>query len=458
MFCFELIGESVSSSVSPKGLGPDSFKRELNCKRFHPAFVSPGEATHRQIQSFSVQSEKEGNLLPPLTRGGRGGIKEERVYLSSAEKERRYRLLRERMKREGLNAILLVGNSGIGGTSGPGSFRYLTDFYMIFDYGLLLFFAESDPVMWVGSDLTQYHAGKYSWIKDVRVNSRSAQEVVKVVKQREKAKGKLGIVSLYSLPAAVFQSLRDELPSWELIDANPILLDLRFSKSEEEQVLLRKAAEIADGSFQEVLKMIGPGVKGREIIGCLEGFHRRQGSDRTFNIIGSGPFPREDKNDSPINLWSYAEWEVQKGDVVVFEITTVYGGYWNQLNRAVSVGRQNPELSLSCDACLKTLQAGVKAMRPGVRTSEFVATMDRCARDMGYELKTPVGHYVGLDLVEARVNPDIDLILQPGASAIVHPILSKTQGDNLFLGQTYLVTENETVSLNSTGNELVVVS
>lgn len=380
------------------------------------------------------------------------------MYLSPNEKERRYQLLRERMKREGLNAILLVGNSGIGGPSGPGGFRYLTDFYMIFDYGLLLFFVESDPVMWVGSDLTRYHAGKYSWIKDVRASSRYAQEVVNVVKEREKAKGRLGIVSMQSLPASIYQRLRDEFPSLELIDASSILLDLRFSKSPEEQTLLRKAAEIADGSFQEVLKMIRPGVKGREIIGCLEGFHRSHGSDRTFNIIGSGPFPRTDKSDSPINLWSYAEREVQKGDVVVFEITTVYGGYWNQLNRTVSVGKENPELSLSRDACLKTLQAGVKAMRPGVRTSEFVATMDQCAKDVGYKLKTPVGHYVGLDLVEARVNPDIDLILQPGTSAIVHPILTKTQGDNLFWGQTYLVTEEGTISLNATGDEVVIVS
>ena len=361
------------------------------------------------------------------------------------------------MKREGLNAILLVGNSGIGGPSGPGSFRYLTDFYIIFDYGLLLFFAESDPVMWVGSDLTQYHAGKYSWIKDVRASNRYAQEVVKVVKEREKAKGRLGIVSMQSLPATIYQRLRDDLPSWELIDASSILLDLRFSKSPEEQTLLRKAAEIADGSFQAVLKMIRSGVRGREIIGCLEGFQRGHGSDRTFNIIGSGPFPRTDKNDSPINLWSYAEREVQKGDVVVFEITTVYGGYWNQLNRTVSVGKENRELSLSRDACLKTLQAGVNAMKPGVRTSEFVATMDQCAKDVGYKLKTPVGHYVGLDLVEARVNPDIDLILQPGTSAIVHPILSKTQGDDLFWGQTYLVGQNETISLNATGDEVVIV-
>jgi len=379
------------------------------------------------------------------------------MYLSLEEKKRRYGLVREMMKRESIDSLLVIGSSGIGGPMGPGNFRYLTDFLMIFNYGLLLFFAESEPVMLVGADLTQYHALKQSWIDDVRISKYFALDVVSVLKERKKGKGRLGVADMESLPASIYQSIRENLTSWEMADVAPLLLDLRLSKSKEEQLLMMKAAEITDNGFQAVLKMIRPGVTEREIIGILEGFHRGHGSDQTFNIIFSGPFPVNSKNDSAIRLFCPSERKIEKGDIIVFEMTATYGGYWNQLVRAVSVGKENRELSQFHKASLKTIEAGVKAMRPGVRTSEFVKTIDSCVKTMGYRLNVPVGHYVGLDLVEVRVNPEIELVLKAGAAAIIHPILSNADEDYMFWGQTYLIMENKTVSLNSAPDELVVV-
>jgi Xaa-Pro aminopeptidase len=121
------------------------------------------------------------------------------------------------------------------------------------------------------------------------------------------------------------------------------------------------------------------------------------------------------------------------------------------------VGKENRELSQFHRASLKAIETGVKAMRPGVRTSEFVKTIDSCVKALGYRLNVPVGHYVGLDLIEARVNPEIELAPKVGAAAIIHPILSNAEEEYMFWGQTYLILENETTSLNSAPDELMVV-
>ena len=97
-------------------------------------------------------------------------------------------------------------------------------------------------------------------------------------------------------------------------------------------------------------------------------------------------------------------------------------------------------------------------MRPGVRTADFVAAMNQAAERMGYKLSTPIGHYTGLDLVDTRINPGTDLILKQGASAIVHPVLENGDGIRLFWGQTFLVREKATVSLNSTDDKLLFIS
>jgi methionine aminopeptidase len=190
----------------------------------------------------------------------------------------------------------------------------------------------------------------------------------------------------------------------------------------------------------------------------LEGYHRGQGCDRTFNLISSGPFPRKNKNDSAVLLWYPSDREIKRGDVIVLEMTAAYGGYWNQLVRAVGVGGENRELSSFHRAILGSLEAGVNSLVPGVRTADFVATMSQCAETMGYRLTVPVGHYTGLDLVDARINPGIDLTVRQGASAIVHPVLENGEGVRLFWGQTYLVLEKETISLNSTDDKLLFLS
>ena len=380
------------------------------------------------------------------------------MYLSNAEKERRFALLHKRMAEENMDAILVFGNSVSVGSFGSGSFRYLTDFFMIAGDGLLLFFSGSDPVMWVGNDIHEHQALKGSWVNDVRVSSSYAPEVLRVIKERTKGNGRVGISSLKNLSAGIYNDLRKNLPACDFIDADPILLNMRLSKSEEEQRLLKRSAEIIDNGFQTLLKSIRPGVTERELVGILEATHRRQGCDRTFNLISSGSFPRKNKNESAVLLWYPSDREIKRGDVLVLEMTAAYGGYWNQLVRVVGVGGENRELSSFHQAILRSLETGVNSMRPGVRTADFVATMSQYAERVGYKLTVPVGHYTGVDLVDARINPGIDLILKEGASAILHPVLENGDAVRLFWGQTYLVLGKETVPLNSTDDKLLFIS
>jgi len=380
------------------------------------------------------------------------------MYLSIAEKERRFSRLREEMKRADLEAILVCGNSVSVGAMSSGNFRYLTDFFVIAGDGILLFFPGSDPVMWVGNDIHQHQALRASWIKDVRISSSFGPDAVKVIKERSKGDGRLGISSLKNLPAGIYRYLHENLPSCELMDADPMLLDMRLSKSEEEQQLLKRSAEIVDAGFQVLLKSIRAEVTERELVAILEGYHRGQGCDRTFNLLSSGPFPRDKRDESAVLLWFPSDREIKKGDVIVLEMTAAYGGYWNQLVRAVGLGGENRELSSFHHAILKCLEVGVRGMRPGVRTEDFVSAMGDEAERRGYKLTPPVGHYNGLDLVDARINPGIDLIAKEGASGILHPTLENGGGSRLFWGETYLILGMETIPLNATDDRLLFVA
>jgi Xaa-Pro aminopeptidase len=380
------------------------------------------------------------------------------MVISEAEKNRRVKVLNERIKRENLDALLVVGDTAKVSSKGVGSFRYLTDFMVYANYDLLLLFTDSKPVMLVASENTHYWASKRSWIADVRLSTQYPSDVVKIMTERVKREyGRLGLVSTGALPPNHFTYLQENLKNWQFVDADPGLLDLRFAKSEEEQRLLEKAGEIVDASFQAVQKVIKPGVKEYEIVGFLEGFHRGNGAEQTFNLISSGPFPGTRAQSFPTLPSSPSDREIKKGDVLCLEITAAYRGYWNQLVREVIVGKENRNLSSFVSALVKTVRAGVGSMKPGKKTRDFITSMEKCAEKEGFKLIQPMGHYVGLDLQEPQMSPEIQLALRPGTAGIVHPTLVDEKGTRVFWGETYIVGKKEPIRLNQTNDDLIII-
>ena len=353
------------------------------------------------------------------------------MYLSTQEKDRRYEELRTIMEKEEIDALIVVGNTQATGNPyySTGNFRYLTDFFIFSLYGLLLFFRESDPIMLVPMELQDTFARKYSWISDVRMGLNYPETITRILAERKLAGGKIGIVSMESLPASLYLSLREKLPDANFVDAATILLPIRFIKGEEERQLLRRAAEMNDAAYREVLKQLRPGMREYEVAGIVEGYHRGNGADKTFNLVFSGAFPVT-KEGAPYQglPWCPGQRAIEKGDCVHLEMTTVYGGYWNQLVRIITVGSKNAELTRFHEAAVATTQAGVQAMKVGTLMSEAVRTMACEAEARQFKLTEPLGHFCGLDLIEARVAADSQVVLDPGVTMILHPRIDDGKG------------------------------
>lgn len=380
------------------------------------------------------------------------------MYLSERERDRRYDQLREIMVKEDIGVFVVVGNNCVGGTTGTGSFRYLTDYFMIFSYGLLVFFRTEDPTLLVGSDLQYVWASRYSWIHDVRVCPNLPQSAALLLSEKGLARGKIGVVGMESMPAAAYLSIKERLPQANFFDGDSIFSRVRLKKGEAERDLLEKAARINDDAYKEVLKHIRPGLREYEIVGILEGYHRGKGADQTFNLISSGPFPTSPEGMLFQGLpWHPGIREITEGDCILLEMTTTYGGYWNQLVRMVSVRKQNPEVIRFHRTALVGLEAGLKEMKTRLRTRDLVQSVARAAEKEGFALGFPMGHFVGLDVMEGRVSPDSDVVLDPGIAVVIHPCVMNAQGVRFLWGQTYFMTDGGPVRLNQSDDAFHVV-
>lgn len=383
------------------------------------------------------------------------------MYLSEPERDRRYRLVRRAMDERGINVLLVVGNSHFSGGAlfSTGSFRYLTDFFIFSLYGLLLFFREGEPMMLVPMELQEAMARKYSWIKDIRISFDYAETVAQVLQEKGLHDCQIGIISMESIPASTYLSLQERLPKAIFVEATALVLPFRFIKGEEERRLMEKAGELNDGAYREVLKQLRPGMREYEVAGIVEGYHRERGADKTFNLVFSGPFPAT-KDGVPFQglPWCPGQRAIEKGDCVHLEMTTAYGGYWNQLVRIIAVGFTSTELEKFHQAAVATTQSGLKTMKADMKISEVIPAMAKTAEAHGFGLTTPMGHFVGLDLIEARVDADSQVILEPGVAMILHPRLDDLTGRRIILwGETYLMTEKGPYRLTQTDDTLHVI-
>jgi len=383
------------------------------------------------------------------------------MYLSEQERDRRYRLVRKAMKEEGIDALLVVGNNHASGSPlfSTGSFRYLTDFFIFSLYGLLLFFQEDEPVMLVPMELQETMAKKHSWVRDVRISFNYAEAVAQILQEKRLQDRKIGVISMESLPASTYLSLQERLPKALFSEATSLVLPRRFIKGEEERRLMEKAGELNDGAYQNVLKQLKPGMREYEVAGIVEGYHRGKGADKTFNLVFSGPFPATQDGIPFQGLpWCPGQRAIEKGDCVHLEMTTVYGGYWNQLVRIIAVGHRNAELEKFHQAAVATTQSGLKTMKAGMKMSEVIPSMAKTAKAHGFGLTTPMGHFVGIDLIEARVDANSQVILQPGVAMILHPRLDDFRGRQIILwGETYFMTEKGPIRLTQTDDTLHTV-
>ena len=380
------------------------------------------------------------------------------MYLPIEERDRRYEALKASMAKEDLPVLLVVGNGHATGSPvfSTGGFRYLTDFFIFSYYGLLLFFLKDDPIMLVPMELQETVAKKYSWVDDIRLSPDYAETVARVLTDKGLQNGKVGIISMESIPASTYLSLREKMADAQFVDAGSTLLRQRFTKSDAERKLLEKAAELNDGAYAEVIKKLRPGMREYEVAGIIEGYHRSHGADKTFNLVFSGPFPVSPEGIPFQGLpWCPGQRTIEKGDCVHMEMTNAYGGYWNQLVRIIAVGDENPALVRFHEAAVMALKSALKATKVGTKTADMVSAMAETSNKYGFTLTAPLGHFVRLDLIEGRVAAESDVLFNPGIAAIIHPRIDDSKGANMLLwGETYFMTEQGLVCLNETDDVL----
>jgi Xaa-Pro dipeptidase len=389
---------------------------------------------------------------------------------STVEFERRNNLARDLMRKENLQALVIFGNSG-NYRHNEANVYWLTN-YLELHHNYLVMPLEGEPALLVGFINHVPNARLISVIEDTRWGSyEPAKEISAQLKKNGIGNGRVGLVGVNStfgmgMPYQHFAMLSQSLPEIEWVDVTRNFASLRVIKSEEEFEWLEKAAEFTDSTVSALETEVKPGLTEFELTGIIEGAYRRRGGQPHLAYLRSMPM---DTPTACVPSQNVSDRVIQKGDVIIMEISASYYGYSGQIQRPIAVGCDpTPEWRKLFEIGEQAYGQICRVLKPGSTEGDIIQAASSIG-ESGYRIYDDLIHGFGVDIqpplidqsccmywAEKRSAPagrsiakDMAIVVQP------NPI-TPDERMGLQVGGLTRVTENGAVSLQKYPLKFVV--
>ena len=161
--------------------------------------------------------------------------------------------------------------------------------------------------------------------------SSNAASLVRTLRERE-CVHRVGIAG--ALPWRVADEIRGALPGLELVDVGSQVRALHLVKSAEEMERLRTACGLTDRAMEALEREVRPGMREVELEAIVECAYGREGR-HGIHFMATTPMASPEIG-VPSQVQSLRR--IERGDVLITEISAEYWGYSGQIHRAYAIG------------------------------------------------------------------------------------------------------------------------
>jgi Xaa-Pro aminopeptidase len=373
---------------------------------------------------------------------------------SAAEYARRYKALRDKMRADKLDAVIVPG--GPSHWSFGGGMLWLTghwEWHALSSYVLVPL--DDEPMLIYSMGGTHAEAVRRQVavaVKDVRHsrNGRYADIMVERLRELKLERGRIGLMEIDPrhgdyLPVNQYNVLRENLPYAEFVFTKGFLHELLSVHSAEELDCVRKAGKLCEDAMNAMVARAKPGVKEYELRAAAGAAMLEGGGDIDFLIIGSTPM------DKPAMIFGNPRPSarvLKKGDIINMELAAGYRGYTAQIGSPITVGEPTEMVKKFWhEVTLPGYRRISAEIAPG-KPVEAMRTASRFFRDNGYQSRPTQTH--GIDLVTDKPHvvaehvaaEAFEQVLKPGMVIMAEPNPITADGlFGIFLGHTFIVTD-----------------
>ena len=233
------------------------------------------------------------------------------------------------------------------------------------------------------------------------------------------------------------------------------LWKLRAIKSKEEIKLIKKACEITDEVFDEVISEIKKDMTELEVSALIQYHALKKGaSGMSFETIvvsgerGAMPHGRPTNKKLKVN------------EAITIDFGVVYQGYQSDMTRTISIGKPPKIIKEIYDVVLEAQLSAIESIKEGTRASD----VDKVARKIidkhgfGEYFNHGLGHGIGLGDGEVpTLNPNSEDILVEGMVMSCEPGIYIPNVGGVRIEDDIVIIDGKGVPLNKTSKEFIIL-
>jgi len=337
--------------------------------------------------------------------------------LSLIRDERKLSRIKEAMRRDGFDALVLRIPENITYVSGAWCGRGLSYLILPLDKEPILIHhaGETAPSTWV-SDVRLYrpetfeHLGSSldlstDYVRDALSNSGLSSGSIGVEMTWELILGTPLRYETNVIGEKTFQVLRQKLPGCKLKDASSLLIQVRSIKTENEIEALRKANRVARIGLETFEHNLKAGLSEIELAAKIEYEVVTRGvvKYRTQKVmacafVSSGP--------TTVEAYKYVvgngRRKLKRGDLVLLELDVIVDGYCSDTTRTFVVGKPNRKQNALLEAVLDSETTAISLIKPEVPAAEIAKSANAVIQEHGFSkyLVHRLGHGIGVGIHE----------------------------------------------------------
>jgi len=343
---------------------------------------------------------------------------------SLAERDRRWKAIREKMAEEHLDALVCPPNLG-NSTDWQADARYVSHVGGGADASIgVVFPLEGDVTVVATSAHERWGPKIQDWVTDVReVNRRYGDGMADRLLELGLEKGRIGVSGLGfgtrtpegTIFHGTYEALRSKLPQAEFVPASDLLQEIRQVKSQEEIDVLQRSVDLVERGLDAQAYWAQPGVP--DYVVWAETMHAMfvRGSELSvhFNWI-SGANPGR-------TLTRPTQRPLEKGDIIIKEIESSVIGYRAQQLRPLAVHECPPMIMELAKLHSEMYDELLAFLHPGVTIGQVVEKTRELGSQVAPSTGPLAGAYARLTLHGRGLGDDHPLVLdsgRPGQSEI----------------------------------------
>ena len=235
-----------------------------------------------------------------------------------------------------------------------------------------------------------------------------------------------------------YQNLKDSLGNPEIIDIAPSTTLQRMIKSEEEIVLIKSGAKIADIGGEALVKEIKVGateidiaMAGRDAMEkAIAKFHPNSELRDTWVWFQSGI--NTDGAHNPVTTR-----KLKRGDILSLNTFPMISGYYTALERTLFAGEVDDASMKAWEANIKVHRRGLEIVKPGVKCSEVTVELNNLFSELGYLHRRTFGYGHSFGLLspyygregKLEFREDIETVLKPNMVVSMEPMIFIPEGE-----------------------------